>query len=118
MDLSYKINLFLKEKGMSKKFFAEKLIALEPILKSTREVPSASTIYGYLNGSREIKAELLPYTVLIVAHAGVNRVILRHILGVPFEKIFEIEQPYAGVHLLVRNLEKKEWKEALHVKPL
>jgi len=57
-------------------------------------------------------------TVLIVAHAGVNRVILRHILGIPFEKIFEIEQPYAGVHLLVRNLEKKEWKEALHVKPL
>ncbi len=57
-------------------------------------------------------------TVLIVAHAGVNRVILRHILGVPFEKIFEIEQPYAGDHLLVRNLEKKEWKEALHVKPL
>lgn len=57
-------------------------------------------------------------TVLIVAHAGVNRVILRHILGVPFEKIFEIEQPYAGVNLLVRDLEKKEWKEALHVKPL
>lgn len=61
MDLSYKINIFLKEKGMNKKNFAEKLIALEPILKSTREVPSPSTIYGYLNGSREIKAELLPY---------------------------------------------------------
>jgi transcriptional regulator with XRE-family HTH domain len=66
LDLSYKINLFLKEKGMSKKFFAEKLIALEPILKSTREVPSASTIYGYLNGSREIKAELLPYIAKVL----------------------------------------------------
>ncbi|MBN1838690.1 MAG: histidine phosphatase family protein [Campylobacterales bacterium] len=57
-------------------------------------------------------------TVLIVAHAGVNRVILRHILGVSFEKIFEIKQPYAGVNLLVRDLKKEEWKEALHVKPL
>ncbi len=66
MDLSYKINLFLKEKGMSKKFFAEKIIALEPILKSTREVPSPSTIYGYLNGSREIKAELLPYIAKVL----------------------------------------------------
>ncbi|MCT7506699.1 hypothetical protein [Aliarcobacter cryaerophilus] len=51
---------------MSKNFFAEKLIALEPILKSTREVPSASTIYGYLNGSREIKAELLPYIAKVL----------------------------------------------------
>jgi len=42
-------------------------------------------------------------TLLIVAHAGVNRVILRHILGIDFADIFKIEQPYACVNELVRT---------------
>jgi len=61
VDLSYKISEILRVKGVSKKFFAEQLIELKPVLKSTGEPPSISSIYGYLNGSREIKAELLPY---------------------------------------------------------
>lgn len=61
MDLSYKISGILNKKGITKKFFAEQIIALNPVLKSTGETPSLSSIYGYLNGSREIKAELLPY---------------------------------------------------------
>lgn len=61
MDLSNKVSNILKNKGVSKKFFAEQIIELKPILKSTGETPSISSIYGYLNGSREIKAELLPY---------------------------------------------------------
>jgi alpha-ribazole phosphatase len=36
-------------------------------------------------------------TVLIVAHAGVNRIILANALGLPSEMIFRIDQEYAGV---------------------
>lgn len=61
MNISKHINSILLEKGMTKKFFALKFIELQPTLKSTGEAPSISSIYGYLNGSREIKAELLPY---------------------------------------------------------
>ena len=51
---------------MTKKFFALKFIELNPTLKSTGEVPSIWSIYGYLNGSREIKAELLPYIAKVL----------------------------------------------------
>lgn len=61
MSLAHKVSEILKNKGISKKFFAQQLIELRPTLKSTGETPSLSSIYGYLNGSREIKAELLPY---------------------------------------------------------
>lgn len=104
LDLSYKINRFLKEKGMSKKFFAEKLIALEPILKSTREVPSPSTIYGYLNGSREIKAELLPYIAKVLdisvselfeEESKISRLkILQNILKAPSPEEIKILETY------------------------
>ncbi|MDA8240473.1 MAG: histidine phosphatase family protein [Nitrospiraceae bacterium] len=38
--------------------------------------------------------------VAIVAHGGVNRVLLCHILGVPLENIFRIEQDYAAVNII------------------
>lgn len=41
----------------------QKFVSLEPRLKSTGEIPSIPTIYNYLNGTREIKAELIPYMV-------------------------------------------------------
>ena len=34
---------------------------LEPKLKSTGEIPSEQTIYGYINGKGELKIELIPY---------------------------------------------------------
>lgn len=61
MEVFEKINLLLKEKKMSKKDFAIKLIALEPKLNSTMEIPSEKSIYAYLNGSVNIKIELIPY---------------------------------------------------------
>ncbi|MHB8880910.1 MAG: histidine phosphatase family protein [Thermodesulfovibrionales bacterium] len=36
----------------------------------------------------------------IVAHGGVNRVLLCHILGIPLENIFRIEQDYAAVNVI------------------
>lgn len=49
-------------------------------------------------------------TVLIVAHAGVNRVILRELLGIPFKDIFSIEQAYACINELVKTRHDKVWK--------
>lgn len=61
MDIIEKINLLLNEKQMSKKDFVEQLRKLEPKLKGTGEIPSEQTIYRYLNESRELKVELIPY---------------------------------------------------------
>lgn len=61
MEVWEKINYLLVEKGISKKDFVDKLIALEPRLKQTGEIPSIQTFYRYLNNQREIKVELIPY---------------------------------------------------------
>jgi probable phosphoglycerate mutase len=42
--------------------------------------------------------------VLLVTHAGVNRVILCHALGMPLDNLFRIEQSYGCLNLL-------EWEE-------
>ena len=61
MNVSDKINYLLIEKNISKREFAQKLLSLHPILDRTGKPPSESTVYGYLNGGREIKIELIPY---------------------------------------------------------
>jgi broad specificity phosphatase PhoE len=38
--------------------------------------------------------------IVIVAHGGVNRVILCHFLGIPLENIFRIEQDYGCVNVI------------------
>ena len=92
MNITEKINNIIDEKGLTRKYFVNQLILLNPILKSTGETPSSSTIYGYLNGNREVKIELLPYIakVLNVSIADIfdetekNRIkILQNILKSP-----------------------------------
>lgn len=61
MQIYERINAILRSKKLKKKDFVQKFIDLEPRLKSTGEVPSLPSIYNYLNGNREIKAELIPY---------------------------------------------------------
>ena len=61
MQIHERINSIIKSKGLKKKDFLQKFVSLEPRLKSTGEIPSIPTIYNYLNGTREIKAELIPY---------------------------------------------------------
>ncbi len=61
MEVYERINLYLKDRKMSKKEFAEKLIELEVKLKNTGAVPSENTIYAYLNGRIGVKIELIPY---------------------------------------------------------
>ena len=38
--------------------------------------------------------------IAVVAHGGVNRIILCHLMGVPFENIFRIEQDPAAVNII------------------
>ena len=58
MTVAEKINYLLEEKDMNKREFANKLLELEPRLYATGKPPSESTIYGYLNGGREIKIDM------------------------------------------------------------
>jgi len=38
--------------------------------------------------------------IAVVAHGGVNRIILCHFLGIPLENIFRLEQDYAAVNII------------------
>ena len=48
-------------------------------------------------------------TILIIAHAGVNRMILMPILGLTFNDLFSIEQPYACVNELTWDEKRMQW---------
>jgi len=61
MEVYEKINYLIEERNMSKKYFVNKLLELQPKLKSTGDIPSEQTIYRYLNAQRELKIELIPY---------------------------------------------------------
>ena len=41
--------------------------------------------------------------LMIVAHAGVNRMILCHLLGIPPENLFRIDQDYGAMNLIGRH---------------
>jgi len=61
MYILHNILNFLEKENMSKKEFVTKLINLEPRVGFNSQVPSERTIYLYLQGKREIKADLIPY---------------------------------------------------------
>lgn len=84
MEVWEKINYLLEEKNISKKDFADRLVALSPQLKRTGETPSIQTILGYLYGKREIKIELIPY--------------IAEVLGVNEQELFSSELEYSTNH--------------------
>ncbi|KAA8678814.1 histidine phosphatase family protein [Clostridium sp. HV4-5-A1G] len=47
--------------------------------------------------------------IMIITHAGVNRVILCHILSIPLYHIFKIKQNYGCINELCWNDEEKNW---------
>lgn len=55
-----------------------------------RVLPSLTRILGRHKGKN----------IAVVAHGGVNRIILCHFLGIPLENIFRIEQGYAAVNII------------------
>ena len=75
MEVFEVINNILDEKNMTKREFAQKLIALEPKSNRTGEIISENIIYSYLSGQTAIKAFLIPY--------------ISDVLGVPEQFMFE-----------------------------
>ena len=61
MEVYERINLYIKDKKISKKEFAKQLLNSDVKLKNTGDVPSENTIYAYLNGRIGLKIELIPY---------------------------------------------------------
>lgn len=61
MELYEQINLILKEKKLTKKKFAEKLVSLEPKSSRTGEIISEKIVYFYLSGKTVINPNLIPY---------------------------------------------------------
>ena len=61
MEVYEQINLLIEEKGLTKREFAKRLIALEPKSKRTGETMSEKAVYAYLSGKSVINADLIPY---------------------------------------------------------
>jgi len=103
MNVADKINFLLTEKDMTKREFATKLLELEPRLDGTGKPPSESTVYGYLNGGREIKIELIPY----IAEA----------LGVNEQELFSSDIEYANEYNYRHSKEAREILDLLQYAP-
>ena len=104
METFERIDQLLKINKLSKKEFSKKLLALEPKLKNTGEIPSENTIYAYLNGRIGIKIELIPYIAEVLKvpeqllfddSAITRKMYLKHILATATNK----EQEYIKSHL-------------------
>ena len=103
MEVWEKINYLLEEKKISKQEFATKLIALEPKLKRTSEIPSMPTILGYLYGKRELKVELIPY--------------IAEVLGVDEGELFRFDIEYASEYNIRYSKDAREILELLQYTP-
>lgn len=116
-----KINYLIKEKQMSKKEFIEKLLALEPKLKATDEIPSFTTINGYLYGRRELKVELIPYIaeVLDVNEQDLFTFDLEYAQNYNYKQSKEVREiiellPYAPISVVVHIKEQLQKYKKLH----
>lgn len=103
MEIIDKINYLLKEKKLQKKDFVKMLQATEPKLKSTGEIPSEQTIYGYLNGKRELKVELIPH--------------IAEVLGVDEQELFRFDIEYATEYNLRYSKDAREILDLLQYTP-
>ena len=103
MDIVEKINYLIKEKALTKREFMYQLQQLEPKLKTTGNIPSEQTIYGYLNGKRELKVELIPY--------------MAEVLGVPEQAFFNSDIEYASEYNIYLSKEIREILDLLAYAP-
>ena len=98
MEIYEVVNQILESKGMSKKHFVSKLLELEPRLKSTGEIPSMSLLYSYLNGSRELRVELIPYISEVLG------VLEQELFGIDHTKIIQL------LNNATRNINSREYE--------
>lgn len=103
MEVYEKINYICEEKNIKKADFVKRLIALEPRLKTNGQVPSEQSIYRYLNGSRELKVELLPY--------------ISEVLEVGINEFFEFDVEFASEYNIKRSKQIKEILSLLQYMP-
>lgn len=103
MNIIEKINFLLEEKGISKKEFADRLRKLEPKLKGTGDILSEQTIYRYLNESRELKVELIPF--------------IAEVLEVNEQELFTFNIEYACNYNYRQSKEIREIIELLQYAP-
>ncbi|EJD3102662.1 helix-turn-helix transcriptional regulator [Campylobacter jejuni] len=91
MKVVDRINEILKEKNISKKELANRLINLGMRANKTGEIPTLSSIYAYLNGNIDIKADMIPF----IADA----------LGVFEQELFsdKKEENFKIIHKLYKN---------------
>lgn len=75
----------------------------EPKLKSTGEIPSEQTIYGYLNGKRELKVELIPH--------------IAEVLEVSEQELFNSEIEYSSDYNFKHSKEVREILSLLQYLP-
>lgn len=66
LPIQENINKLIKQKGMNKKEFAQKLLDLNPTVSRIKEVPSTSAVYSYLNGRINIPVELISYVAEVL----------------------------------------------------
>lgn len=103
MNIIEKINFLLQEKSISKKEFANRLRKLEPRLLASGDIPSEQTIYRYLNGSRELKVELIPC--------------IAEVLGVSEQELFSFDIEYSSGYNYKQSKEIREIIELLQYVP-
>jgi len=61
MEVYERISEIIKNQNLTKREFAQRLMNLEPKLRTTGEIPTEKTIYKYLNGTVAIRIELVSY---------------------------------------------------------
>lgn len=103
MEVFEKINYLIEEKKISKRKFVNDLLALEPKLKATGEIPSEQTIYRYLNAQRELKIELIPY--------------IAEVLEVDEQELFRFDIEYATEYNLRYSKDAREILDLLQYAP-
>lgn len=94
MEVYEKINYICEEKNIKKAEFVKRLISLEPRLRTNGLTPSEQSIYRYLNGTRELKVELLPY-IAEVLEVGIN-------------ELFEFDVEFASEYNIRHSKQIKE----------
>jgi alpha-ribazole phosphatase/probable phosphoglycerate mutase len=70
--------------------------ALDRILDEVQDSLSSSNRLNSLNDLNGLNN----ISIAIVAHGGINRIILCHFLGIPLENIFRIEQDFGALNII------------------
>ena len=70
--------------------------AFNGIIQKSSSCPESSSGLNRLNGLNGLN----DVSIAIVSHGGINRVILCHLLGIPLENIFRVEQDYGCLNII------------------